>query len=403
MKKQILFFLIGLMWDGVVCGQTSNTTFLGQEVTDNNNVIVTAVPFLTITPDTRSAGMGDVGAATPGDVWSQHANASKYAMMNSEYGVGVAYVPWLSNISEEDECMVYMVGYYQRPRVGTFGFSMRYFTIGELSSTEAGDSVEYTVDLDSPMEYSFDLSFSRRFGTCFVLGVTPRITYTNLIGASAENYHSSEVVSFDVSGMYVSHLGTGPRYASLTQIVCKCPKTLSIGFSLSNIGPKLAYSKSRREFIPTMLRLGIGYSQYVRNNSKVSVYADVQKLLVPTPPHYIRDSEGNVEAVLGKDNNVGVMKGIFQSFNDAPGGTREEMEEFTVGVGMEYAYNEKLFGRIGYFNESENKGNRKYATFGVGYKLFGGAMEFSYLLPVKGNDSPLADTFRITLSYEAEK
>lgn len=377
-------------------------TVLGQDLAEEYNVIITAVPFLQITPDSRSAAMADVGVATSTDVWSQYSNASKYVTSPNDFGVGFSYVPWMHNVGVTDENILYLSGYKKLSNNDALAGSIRYFSMGSAPSYDAeGNDEGYDV---SPREYSFDMSYSRRLADCFAMGMTARFVYSDLIGEANDDMHSGKAVAFDISGIYRKRIRasskssmTKPRYTS------QDVDMLSIGFCISNIGSKLSYSANSKDFLPMNLKLGFGYTKLIDAKNKLSAYLDFNKLLVPTPPQYVYDSDGNVVEIKGKDKTVGVLTGFFQSFGDAPGGLKEELKEYTIGIGAEYWYDNMVAARLGYFNEAETKGNRKYFTVGLGYSLKQFEIDFSYLLPTNGKKSPLSNTIRVSLSYEFEK
>ncbi len=364
-----------------------NTTGIasGQDLSSQYNVITTAVSFLTITPDSRSGGMGDAGAATTNDVWAQHSNASKYALEQDDFGVGLSYTPWLSNLGIKDINLLYLAGYKKLSKKEALGASLCYFSLGDIPAyDESGNSAGYDI---SPKEYSVDVSYSRFLADNFIMGMTARFIYSNLTGGTVENYHAGKAVAADISGTYFKN------------IKGSVPGLLTVGFNLSNIGSKISYSEDNKDFIPANLRLGAGYNMEIDNFNKVGIYFDINKLLVPTPPIY-QTVDGQRVMVGGKDDDVSVPVGIFQSFYDAPGGFKEEMKEFMFSIGAEYWYNDQFAVRAGYFNESKTKGDRKYFTAGAGLRLNVFGLDFSYLVPVNGKNSPLANTFRFSLTFD---
>ena len=130
--------------------------------------------------------------------------------------------------------------------------------------------------------------------------------------------------------------------------------------------------------------------------------------MVPTPPVYAVDETGSPildpatgEPVIakGKDPNVPVVQGIFQSFGDAPGGFKEELREINISGGVEYWYNKQFAVRAGYFHENAYKGNRKYFTAGLGLKLKVFGLDLSYLIPTT-QQNPLSNTVRFTLRFD---
>lgn len=349
------------------------------------NVITTAVSFLTITPDSRSGGMGDAGVATTNDVWAQHSNASKYALEEDDFGVGLSYTPWLSNLGIKDINLLYLAGYKKLSKKEALGASLCYFSLGDIPAyDENGNSAGYDI---SPKEYSVDVSYSRFLADNFIMGMTARFIYSNLTGGTVENYHAGKAVAADISGTYFKN------------IKGSVPGLLTVGFNVSNIGSKISYSEDNKDFIPANLRLGAGYNMEIDKFNKVGVYFDINKLLVPTPPIY-QTVDGQRVMVGGKDDDVSVPVGIFQSFYDAPGGFKEEMKEFMLSIGAEYWYNEQFAVRAGYFNEAKTKGDRKYFTAGAGLRLNVFGLDFSYLVPINGKNSPLANTFRFSLTFD---
>ena len=100
-------------------------------------------------------------------------------------------------------------------------------------------------------------------------------------------------------------------------------------------------------------------------------------------------------------NDMSPITGIFKSFNDAPGGFREELQEIYWGVGVEYAYNNQFFLRGGYHHENEYKGNRKYFTLGTGFKMSVFSLDAAYLIST-AQSNPLDQTLRFTLSFDLD-
>lgn len=357
----------------------------GEELSSNYNVITTAVSFLTITPDSRSGAMGDAGAATEADVWSQHSNASKYALAKDDFGVGLSYTPWLSNLGIKDIKLLYLAGYKKLSKKEAIGASLCYFSLGDIPAyDENGDKAGYEI---SPKEYSIDASYSRFLADNFIMGMTARFIYSNLTGGTVEDYHAGKAVAADISGTYFKNFKGS------------MPGLLTIGFNISNIGSKISYSDDNKDFIPANLKIGAGYNLQIDQYNRVGVYFDINKLLVPTPPIY-QTIDGERVMVSGKDDDVSVPVGIFQSFYDAPDGFKEELKEYMLSFGAEYWYNNQFAVRAGYFNEAETKGNRKYFTAGAGLRMNVFGLDFSYLIPVNGKNSPLANTFRFSLTFD---
>ena len=121
----------------------------------------------------------------------------------------------------------------------------------------------------------------------------------------------------------------------------------------------------------------------------------------------IRDSlngDGVITSAERTENNSNYQKinwvsGMFQSFNDAPGGMSEELKEFTYSAGAEYQYQESFAFRLGYFNESPLKGARRFFALGAGFKYNVVKVDVSYLFSASKVKNPLENTLRFSLSF----
>lgn len=360
------------------------TLVAGQVTGDIYNTITTAVPFLTIAPDSRGGGMGDVGVASTADVWSQNWNASKYALTENDLAVGMTYTPWLAHITK-DIHLLYVAGYKKLKGEDALGASLRYFSVGDIPAyDENGEPAGYDI---SPREFALDVSYSRKLADKFVMALTGRFIFSNLHAAgSSEEFKPDRAIAADISGTYFEDK---LRLGGL-------PAAFRAGFNISNIGSKIAYTENQKDFIPTNLKIGAGLNLEVDKHNDVAFYLDLNKLLVPTSP--LMDNEGNI--IEGKDPDVAPITGIFQSFFDAPGGFEEELKEIAISGGVEYWYNKQLALRGGYFHEAKTKGNRKYFTLGVGLRMKVVGIDVAYLIPMQGTNSPLANTFRFSLSVD---
>lgn len=348
--------------------------------------IKVGAPFLNITPDARSAGYGDQGAATTPDNFSQFWNPAKYIFTEKSYGAAYSYTPWLKNIAN-DIALHSLSGFYKFDNNQVVSASLRYFSIGEIPlRSESGQDPGGQALVAKPNEFAFDVAYSRKLGESFSTSVTFRYFRSDLTGGVSipdiqgiTDIKTASSFAADIAAYYFRQLGKGE---------------LAVGGSISNIGPKISYSKDGdKSFIPTNLRIGARYTLPVGQKSKISALLETAKLLVPTP-----DIDQN-----GKDKNAdkSVVSGIFSSFADAPGGFKEEMNEFVYSAGLEYTYANTLALRSGYFNENKEKGNRKFFTFGLGvtYNIF--TIDASYLVPSSsGSNSPLDNTFRFSLGIQ---
>lgn len=352
----------------------------GQEI--RYNPISTAVPFLTISPDSRHGAMGDVGAATSPDANSQYLNPSKYAFTEGKFGFSLSYTPWLRELVN-DINLAYLAGYYRIDNNQVIGSSLRYFSMGDITLTGLDQMNMGTV---SPSEFALDFSYSRKLSDRFSGGVALRYIRSDLSGgisgsgAGSELYTAGNAFSTDVSFYYINKWGgTGTS------------KSIAAGINFSNIGSKISYDEgSNKDFLPANMKLGTSFTNELDDYNSFSISLDVNKLLVSTP------------SLTGENiSNKSVISSVFSSFSDAPGGFKEELQEFTISTGIEYWYNKQFAVRTGYFNEAQNKGNRKFFTAGVGVKMNIAAIDFSYVIPVHRN-SPLANTIRFTLLFDVD-
>ena len=357
---------------------------------NNLNTITTAVPFLLISPDSRAGGMGDVGVATSPDANSLHWNPAKYSFIDQEVGFAVSYVPWLRNLVP-DINLSYISGYKKLNKNEVVAMELRYFTLGDITFT---DVIGNNLGQYKPSEFALGSSYSRKLSDQFSLAISARYIYSNLTGGQSAGgiaTNPGQSIAADVAGYYVKDIR-----------IAKKDMELAFGANISNIGNKISYTEtSTRDFIPINLRLGTALNADLDDYNKISFAFDLNKLLVPTPPIY--NDSINDQIDFGKDPNVSVVSGIFQSFGDAPGGFNEEMREINFSVGTEYWYDNQFAIRAGYFNEHNTKGGRKFFTFGSGVKYNVFALDFSYLInasrAINGNN-PLANTMRFTLTFD---
>lgn len=359
------------------------------------NTITTAVPFLMITPDARAGAMGDVGAATPNDINAIHWNASKLAFMEKNGGVSVSYTPWLRQLVP-DVSISYLTAYGKINEKSAIGGSLRYFSLGEIQFTDVtGNSMGNF----NPNELAVDLAYSQKLSDRFAVGIAFRYIYSNLAGGAT-----------NVAGIKAGQSFAGDITAYYTNKTRYKGYKVNYGFggAITNIGNKVTYTTAQQEnFIPINLRLGTYGQVEIDKYNTIAVTVDFNKLLVPTPPKYLQDATGkfvidqNGDKVIesGKANNVPIVQGMLQSFSDAPGGWKEELNEINISTGLEYWYDKQFALRAGYFHENQYKGNRKYLTMGAGLRYNVFALDVAYLISFQQRN-PLDNTLRFTLSFD---
>ena len=357
--------------------------------------IITAVPFLLISPDSRGSAMGETGVATSPDVNSVHWNNAKLAFIDKKYGFGMSYVPWLGKIVD-DMSVSYLTGFYKLDNVQTIGLSMKYFDLGEIQLT---DNQGFSLGIENPKELSTAFTYSRKLTNDLSIGGTTRYIWSNLTG-SISNYADAKAgnsFSVDLGIYYNKEITLANRTTEL-----------SFGSHFSNIGGKITYGSSKSlDFIPINFRVGSSIKTFLDQYNSLTFALDFNKLMVPSPPIYEVDINGNYiidpltnqpQIQRGKNPNRSVLSGMFSSFSDAPDGFSEEIKEITVSSGLEYWYREIFSFRGGYFFENMDKGGRRFLTLGLGIKYNNLGVDFSYL-STSQNDHPLAETMRFSVAF----
>ncbi|HEX8041124.1 MAG TPA: type IX secretion system outer membrane channel protein PorV [Chryseosolibacter sp.] len=340
------------------------------QLVGQQRAITTAVPFVGITPDARHAALGDGGVATSPDANAAYWNAGKLVFIdNKKFGGSFSYTPWLGKIVN-DMWISSLAGFYKIDREQAIGVSLKYFDLGEISFR--GNNNEPLGDFN-PKEWALDGTYSRMLTDNFSLGISARYIHSNLTGAfTGSDAQAGNSVAADIGVYYTKPLQTTRN------------STLSLGAQISNIGAKISYTdNNNKDFLPTNLRVGGAYTTELDPYNSITFVLDFNKLMVPSPG--------------ANRDTVSLLSGMFGSFSDAPGGFREELEEFMTSAGVEYWYRNIFAGRIGYFNENVNKGNRKYMTLGLGFRKNNFGIDVAYVVPTNQREHPLAETLRFTL------
>ena len=366
------------------------------------NPVNPAMPSLTIAPDGRAAGMGDVGAATNADLNSQHWNPAKYAFMESKGGLTVNYTPWLTKLVD-DINLAYIAGYYNMgDMAGTLSASFTYFSMGEVKLVDIGgvDFADAT-----PNEWALDLAYSRKLHEYVSMAVALRFLYSDLTngvnfnGVSAQEMYPGWTMAADVALYYRQpiSLPMGESY-------------LGLGLNLSNLGGKITHDEGvTQNFIPANMRLGVSYEIPFDNYNRLMATVECNKMLVPTYYSKFATDQTKHQYTQDEYSAISSPSGWIQSFHDAPGYTTddgkkvspltEEFQEVQWGVGLEYSYNRQFFGRVGYSHEHFWKGNRRYVTVGAGFHLSIFSLDFAYCIATAASN-PLDQTMRFTLGFD---
>ena len=351
----------------------------------DRRVITTAVPFLMISADARASGLGEQGVATSPDAFSQHWNPAKYVFLDNKSGVGVSYTPYLSKLVS-DVFLANLNYYNVIDDRSSWSTSFKYFSLGDIDILQNPQDIPY---LENPNEFTLDASYILKLNDNFSMGVTGRYLMSDVKLQSVDS-DSSSASSFavDISGFYQSDERAYENFNGLWRF----------GFNISNMGPKMKYEElGKNNFIPTNLKLGSAFDFIFDSSNKLSINLELNKLLVPSPSVPIYNSN---DQIIGYNQaDVTFLSGLFKSFGDAPDGCSEELKEITLSLGLEYTYNDSFALRVGYFGENEDKGARKYVTFGTGFSLEEIDLDLSYLLSSSSVISPLENTLRFSFTY----
>ena len=366
-----------------------------QDVKNQFNPVYYGVTSLAIAPDARGGAMGDIGAATDPDVNSQYWNPAKYPFCISRAGLSLNYTPWLRQLVNDID-LANLTGYYRIGEYDALSASLRYFSLGEVTVADSeGGSIK-------PYEMAIDVAYSRMLSETFSAAVALRYIYSDLAYTADDETTPGSAFAADIALYHQGYLMMGNRECQM-----------GWGINVSNIGSKISYDEGNTsEFLPTNLRIGASLLIPLDEYNRLTFSADANKLLVPTRPtmeQYIEETGADDQDFSGYTSwlqedgyyNVSPISGIFKSFNDAPGGMEEELQEIQWSVGAEYSYNDKFFLRAGYHYEHPNKGNRKYYTLGAGFKMNVFSLDAGYVIS-SAQTNPLDQTLRFSLSFDMD-
>ena len=394
--KQLLSTLFGLV---LLCG--SGTSLYGQVgacvIGPNGgsiqpgtggpcvNTVVSAVPFLRIAPDARGAAMGDAGVALSPDANAMHYNASRLAFSEEDLALSATYTPWLQALGLNDVYLAYLGGFKKLDENQAVGASLRYFSLGDIQYTDENNT---SLGTGKPNEFEFALAYSRRLTEN--LGVSISAKYINSNLASGQQVQGQII---EAGQAIAADLGVNYR----SDPIGPSGNVLSVGGAITNIGNKIAYTLDTiRDFLPANLAVGAAYTINLDQYNQITLTAETNKLLVPTPCN----GTARCKRSQAQIDDLSPISGILTSFSDAPDGFSEELREFTFSVGAEYWYAQQFAVRAGYFHEDQTKGGRRYLTTGLGlkYNIFG--INLSYLVPTSNQRNPLDNTLRFSLLFD---
>jgi len=376
------FALIGLALLACTSARVSAQSTATNNINGTSSTFVTtAVPFLRISPDARAGAMGDASIAVSPDANAQYWNVSKIPFTSSQYGISATYTPWLKDLVP-DIFLAYLAGYakFGEEQEQAISASMRYFSLGNINYT---DYIGNSIGTGMPREYSFDLGYSRKLSEFLSAGVTLRYIHSAIasgvnLTTTGSDYKPGNAFAGDLGMFYTK---------SFEKTEGKI-NTFNFGAVISNLGSKISYNSTRRDFIPQNLGIGAAYTAQMDEYNKITFALDINKLLVPAL------------SFSGSDTALSIIDGITKSFS-----TGDQLKQLTASLGAEYWYQNTIAFRAGYFYEDKTNGDRQYITCGLGVKYNVFQLNASYLVP-QGSGitrNPLSNTLRFSLIFEFDK
>jgi len=351
---------------------------------NNSRVITTGVPFLLISPDARSAGMGELGVATSPDIFSQQWNPSKYVFAEKGKKIGLSYTPYLSKLVN-DIFLANITYSLKKNNRSAWGFSLKYFSLGDIQFNDLIGNTIVQQGIERPNELTLDASYGLKLNESFSMAVAARYIRSDLKLSSDADPTPASSIGIDISGFYYG------KVFKLNKNIAR----FRHGFNVSNIGPRLKYDEGgQKNFIPTNIKIGSSMDLIMDEVNVLSFNLELNKLLVPSPVATYKDGE-----FIGyQQPDVSFIKGIFESFTDAPEGFSEELKEITWAFGLEYVFQKSFALRTGYFNESLEKGSRRFLTIGAGFNIDFASIDISYLFSTSKIRNPLENTLRFSIT-----
>ena len=338
----------------------------------------TAVPFMMISPDARSGGMGNLSLGMTPEANDLFGNTAKLSFLKESKGFLINYTPWLKDLGLSDVYLASAGFYKQLNDQSTINTSLRFFSLGNIDFTdESGNS---TLPSQRPSEFSYDIGYSLLLNDKISIGATLRYIHSRLVqgsfGSTAINYKAGNTMSADISMFYKQNSDLQGFHA---------------GLLLSNLGGKISYSNETKNkyYIPANIGLGVGYLNRIDPDNSVEFGIDINRLMVPASP-----DNTDAESV-NQYFSQSVINSYFNSFSAKYGVPFSE--SLKASVGIEYNYTDRFYLRGGYFmDNNKNLGNMQYFTLGTSFQYQQSKFDISYLVPSGGGitKNPLSNTLR---------
>jgi hypothetical protein len=336
----------------------------------------TAVPFMLISPDARSGGMGNLSIAMSPEANDLFGNTAKIPYLKNDRGFLINYTPWLKDLGLSD---VYLAsaGYFKKLNsFSGINSSLRFFSLGNIDFTdESGNS---TLPSQRPSEFSFDFGYNLLLTDALSMGVTLRYINSRLVSGPFNNtiFKAGNTFAGDISLFYKQNEDLEGFHAGLV---------------LSNLGGKVSYTNETKNkfLIPANIGLGAAYLNKFDEENSIEFGLDVNRLMVPASPI------GNDPELEDQYYSQSVVASWFNSFSSKYG--IPFSESLKVSLGAEYNYADRFHLRAGYFiDNNKNLGSMQYFTVGSSFQYQQSKFNISYLVPTGGGitRNPLSNTLR---------
>jgi hypothetical protein len=366
----------------------------GQQST--TNIITTALPFLELDPNPRTAAFGEIGVVSSGN-YRDAGVFQNPALLSGEtrvIGMSLAYSKWLNKLNFGYKLSGFK-GYFSIDQKNTIGINFTSFDWGKIMFT---DEQGYPTSTYHPWEFYLDGSYSHQINKALSIGLGLKYARSKVfpdhIFIEDKEIHPINTFATDFGIQFKKSHPLSPTTRLNYQIGC----------SINNFGPKVSYINDagyKHDFIPTNLRAGLLLNPEIDIDNEIKLNLDIayqaEKLLVPTPPLYYQGTDSIID---GHNPDISPFQAIFQSFYDAPGGSNEEWHEILHKLGGEARFNfsDKAYIalRCGKMIQHSSKGAKTNTTLGFGIGVFGFVIDYSNY---KGKINNLTDTWILSFGF----
>ena len=370
----IKFFLIGVSFliGGGLSAQVSNIL-----------PVTSSLSFLKIIPDARATAMGGIAIASDPDPYNIYNNSAKSVFNRYEHSLSLTYSPLFLNLGIKD--IHYMNIAYSRniKNKHSFGIGLKYLSLGKFQITDN----EATV-LNSIYSYegSLDLAYSYKIIKNLSVGVNFRIANSAIatdIGVADAGNRNIFSLAGDI-GLYYT------RYFS------KKDFKILAGFVFSNLGAKITNYNSNytgKNDIPRKIAIEGGISKYFAEEHKIFFGLGISKILLKS-----------IDTSTNQDKST-VTQNYFSSFIDTEEGALGFFRSLYFQTGLEYAYRDNFFARIGYRYRDRVRGGGSFLALGVGVVLtnYNAGIDISYVVPLSITNikaDPMYNTIKLSIYFE---